>query len=170
MRCTFTDVPRLLFAETSTNQLLRGNSVESLCLFPTLSCFHATHLRLFWVPKLKRSASSTTWAFRLSHHNCVRPCLVDSKWICKLFLIDGWNFKGFFSHDGYFLQHQDKSFSSGLVDFLTGFIWITLQIADQLFCSKLVLTYSNWKYDLPRRPCEMRVLDPRPRVRMFIRR
>ena len=53
---------------------------------------------------------------------------------------------------------------------LTGFIWITSRIADQLVCFTKVLIYSDLKYDPPRRPREMRIIDPRLRIMMFIRR
>ena len=47
---------------------------------------------------------------------------------------------------------------------LTGCIWMTWRIADQLVCFKRTLIYSDVKYDPPRRPREMRIIDPRLRM------
>ena len=79
-------------------------------------------------------------------------------------------------HDPGNIQHQDKSFSSWLaaatlsLRLLTGLIWITWRFADQLVCFKRILLYSDLKYDPPRRPREMRIINPRLRIMMLIRR
>ena len=41
--------------------------------------------------------------------------------------------------------------------------------ADQLVCFKRILIYSDLKYDPPRRLREMRIIDPRRMMMMFIR-
>ena len=78
-------------------------------------------------------------------------------------------------HDPGNIQHQNKSFSSSLaatlsLRLLTGLIWITWRIADQLACFKRILLYSDLKYDPPRRPREMRIIHPQLRIMMLIRR
>ena len=44
---------------------------------------------------------------------------------------------------------------------LTGCTWMTWRIADQLVCFSRISIYSDLKYDPPRRPREMRIIDPR---------
>ena len=47
---------------------------------------------------------------------------------------------------------------------------MTWRIADQLVCFKRILIYSDLKYDPPRRPRKMRIIDPRRSTLPFIRR
>ena len=47
---------------------------------------------------------------------------------------------------------------------------MTWRIADQLVCFKRILIYSDLKYDPPRRPRKMRIIDPRRSMLPFIRR
>ena len=47
---------------------------------------------------------------------------------------------------------------------------MTWRIADQLVCFKRILVYSDLKYDPPRRPRKMRIIDPRRSTLPFIRR
>ena len=51
----------------------------------------------------------------------------------------------------------------------TGCTWMTWRIADQLVCFKRILIYSDLKYDPPRRPREMRIIDPRRSMMIIIR-
>ena len=53
---------------------------------------------------------------------------------------------------------------------LTGCTWMTWRIADQLVCFKRILIYSDLKYDPPRRPRKMRIIDPRRSMLPCIRR
>ena len=53
---------------------------------------------------------------------------------------------------------------------LTGCTCMTWRIADQLVCFKRILVYSDLKYDPPRRPRKMRIIDPRRSTLPFIRR
>ena len=46
---------------------------------------------------------------------------------------------------------------------------MTWRIADQLVCFKRILIYSDLKYDPPRRPREMRIIDPRRSIMRIIR-
>ena len=46
---------------------------------------------------------------------------------------------------------------------------MTWRIADQLVCFKRILIYSDLKYDPPRRPRKMRIIDPRRSMLPFIR-
>ena len=67
----------------------------------------------------------------------------------------------------HYMQNQDKSCSSWLATPtlsrrpLTGCTWITWQIAAQLLCFRRNSLCANLKYDPPRRPREMRIIDPR---------
>ena len=46
---------------------------------------------------------------------------------------------------------------------------MTWRIADQLVCFSRILIYSDLKYDPPRRPREMRIIDPRRSMMIILR-
>ena len=61
------------------------------------------------------------------------------------------------------------SYSNPLLRLLTGCTWMKWRIADQLVCFKRILNYSDLKYDPPRRPREMRIIDPRRSMMIILR-